>query len=674
MPWGTVKLTPGVVTQLTPSQNVAGVSVSNLIRYHDGLIQKLGGWQKYYSQTISSTIREIHGWEGLSNNQFLSVGTPSQLGVIHSDSLSDITPQTRTSSFAPNFTSSAGSNIITVIDANANLTTYDSVFFNTPISIGGTILMGGYQVNTVGGSTTYTILSSAAATSNVTSSGTLPVFTTTGANAAVTVDFSNNGFLSAPGLFYGFFAPTSIGGNLTIEGPYAVASIIDSTEFVIVSPTQATSADTQTMNAGLAQVVYYIGQGPPAGGSGYGVGGYGLGGYGMGSPTASSTGAAITATDWTMDNWGEILLSCPTDGPIYQWASDSGFSTAIVIPGAPFFNGGIYVSQPQQILVAWRSCLTTGVQDNLTVRWSDAGDFTNWTVSSQTAAGSFHIPTGSKIIGGIQAGTKGVIWTDIDVWLQTYVGGDLTFNHTRMGTGCGLIGPHAAGFMNEAVFWMGLNNIYVLDNNGVSSLPCSVWDYVFQNINTSYTNRVRCAVNSMFNEVTWYFPSATSTGENDSYIRYNQTEGTWDYGTLQRNAWIDSTALGNPIGTDNQLIYQHELTNDADTTPIQSSFQTGYWTIAEGEELVFVDFFVPDMKFGKYSLPKTAQVEMTLSAVDYVGDTPRTYGPFTFTSTTRYLNPRLRGRYMSMTIDSNDLGSFWRIGAIKYRYNSVGRR
>lgn len=684
MPWGTVKLRPGVVVQWTPVLNEAGVSQSNLIRYHDGLVQKLGGWTNYYSGTISSTIREIHGWAALLGTEFLGVGATGAstigssldmgaLSIITGGSLSDITPQTHTTNPAPNFSISSGSSIVTVIDVGSSASVFDSVFFNTQIAVGNLLLSGAYHIYTVGGSSTYTIVSSVAASTTITSSGILPVFTTTANSAVVTVDLPNNNYSATPSLYQNFIAASSV-GDLTIEGPYQINTVIDSTQFTIVSPTQATSAQTATMNGGNAQLVYYVGVGPPAAGVGYGVGGYGLGGYGLGSGTSGGgSGTPITADDWTMDNWGSILLACPTDGPIYAWTADGGFTTATVVPTAPFFNGGIYISQPQQILVAWRSCQQSGVQDPMIVRWSDAGDYTQWDVTSQTAAGSFTIPVGSKIMGGIQAGLRGIIWTDTDVWIQQYVGGDVIFNHTRVGTGCGLIGPHASGVVDDRVYWCGTNNIFVLDQNGVDVVSCPVWDFLFQNLNTAYVNRVRCAVNSMFNEVTWYFPSLASTGENDSYIRLNVQENAWDYGALQRVAWDDVSALGNPIGTTTTKIFQHELGNDAAGTPISPSFETGYFTIAEGQKLCFVDYVVPDMKFGTYG-SSGASCEITINAVDYPGDTPMTYGPVTFTSTTQYLNPRLRGRFMSLSITSNDMGSFWRIGGIKYRFAPAGRR
>jgi len=673
MPTGTVILRPGVNTQRTKALNEAGVSVSNLIRYKDGLIQKIGGWDSYYPLTITSTIRAIHAWQGATGTQYVAVGATGQLGIITAGSLSDVTPQTRTSDFTPDFSISSGSNVVTVVDPGSSLSTFDVAYFNTQLAVGGTLIQGPYQVNTVGGSSSYTILSSGDSSSTVVSSGILPIFTTTANSGSIEVELPNNNYPAINGLFEPYIAPTNVGG-LTVQGRYQTRTIIDSTAYTIVAPAQATSNDTQTMNGGQAEVVYYITLGPPSGGSGYGIGGYGLGGYGMGSPTIGGEGTPITATDWTMDNWGEVLLACPEDGPIYAWAPDSGFSTAAVVATAPFFNGGIFISMPQQILVCWRSTQSTGVQDPLEVRWSDAGDYTNFAVTSQTAAGSFHIPTGSIIMGGLQAPSYGVIWTDVDVWLMQYVGGDVIFNFTRVGNGCGLIGKHAAGKIGGDVYWCGLNNFFRLSGGEVTPIPCTVWDFIFQNLDTTNQGKICCAPNSTFNEITWYFPSMNGNGENDSYVKLNISEGEWDYGVLGRNAWIDVTALGNPIGADTVNIYQHEEGYNNVTSPITASFESGYWSIAQGNELAIVDWFLPDMKFGTYSGAQTASIQITFKAVDYMGDTPRSYGPYTFTQATQFLNPRLRGRFMAILIQSNDVGSFWRIGGAKYRWAPAGRR
>lgn len=676
MPMGSIILRPGVNTQATPSLNEAGVSESQLIRYKDGLIQKIGGWTQFYPIAIGSTIRDMHAWQGLQGDQFLAVGATGTLSVINAGNLSDVTPQTRESSFAPSISVSCGSNVVTIVDVGSSLTTFDAVFFNTPVAIGTTILQGAYAINSVGGSSSYTVLSTEASDTTVTSSGILPLFDTTANSGIVTVTLPNNNYLSVTGLYYGFYAPTTVGG-LTIEGLYSVKSVVDSTSFTIVSPTQAGTTATSTMNAGLVNVTYYISVGPPGGTTGgYGLGAYGVGAYGVGGTASGSEGDPITATDWTQDNWGQTLLACAEDGPIYTWSPDSGFSTASVLYQGPMFNGGIFISMPQQILVAWRSCQSvTGTQNNLLVRWSDAGDYTVWDAQPTNSAGAFTLPTGSIIMGGMQASNYSMIWTDTDAWIMQYVGGDVIFNFTQVGSGCGLIGKHAAGVIGNDIFWCGTNNFYTIENGGVEPLPCTVWDYIFQNLNSDYQERIRCAVNSSFSEITWYFPSADSTGENDSYVKYHVLEKKWDYGSLVRTAWCDVSPLGQPIGSDTTVIYQHEMGENNGTNPITSSFTSGYWTISEGNDMAVVDWVLPDMKFGTYSGAKTASCQITFYSIDYTGDpSPRTYGPYTFTSTTEYINTRIRGRFMSVKIETSDLDSFWRIGRIRYRWAPAGRR
>lgn len=680
MPMGSVLLRPGVNTQKTKSLNEAGVSESNLIRYKDGLIQKIGGWDSYYSLTLDSTIRQIHAWQGATGAQYLAVGATASLSIIQSNSLSNITPRTRTDDYIPNISIDANSNLVTIQSSvGSSASVFDVIFFNTPVAIGTTFLSGAYSVNTVGGSSSYTIISSAATIgASVVSSGILPIFNATINSGQVTVTLPNNNYQAINGLFYGYYAPTTIGtsAGLVIQGRYQTKAVIDSTQFTIQSPTQSSTTATATMNGGLVEIVYYIGDGPTPAGAGYGIGPYGFGGYGSGTTSGStaSRGTPITATDWSMDNWGEILLACPYGGPIYTWAPDSGFVTATVVATAPFFNGGLYISTPQQILVCWNSVESTGVQDPLIVRWSDAGDFTNFVVSNATTAGSFRISTGSMIMGGLQAPNFGVIWTDIDVWIQQYVGGDAIFNHTKVGSGCGLIGRHAAGVIAGGIYWCGTNNFFNMAGQGVQVLPCEVWDFIFQNLDRDNTQKIRCAPNSTFNEISWFFPSVNGNGENDSFVKFNIVEKEWDYGILGRNAWIDVTILGNPIAADTVNIYQHEEGFDNVNQPINSSFESGFWSISEGNEMCFVDWFLPDLKFGTLSGSQSASIQITFQAVDYLGDVPRTYGPYTFTSTTEYLTPRLRGRFMSIIVESNDTGSFWRIGRPRYRFAISGRR
>lgn len=678
MPWGAIQLKPGVDTQLTMSANEAGLSQSQMIRYKESLVQTMGGWITYVGFTVNSTVRDLHPWQDISGNQHLAVAGTQQLTVITAGSAQNITPQTTTTNPAPNLSISSGSNILTIVDANANASVFNTVYFNTPVSVGGVLVNGAYQIHSVGGSTIYTIVLPTAATTTVASSGILPVFNITNGSATVTVTLPNNNFQQITGLFQQFIAPTQVGSSqgLLVQGKYQVSSVIDSTQFTITAVTQSATTATATMNGGNLQIVYYVTLGPQTPGSGWGAGGWGSGGWGTGTSQSGTAGTPITAVDWTQDNWGEILISCPTNGPIYIWSADFGTQNMQVIPTAPFFNGGIFVSMPQQILVAWRSTQSTGVQNPLIVKWSDAGDYTNWTPTNANAAGSFVIPTGSQIIGGIQCPQYGLISTDIDVWTMTYINQPLIFGFQRVGTGCGWISSHACGLLAGNPLWMANNNFFTIGANGVTPMACTVWDQVFQNLSTANQYKVRTAVNSPFNEVMWLYPSASSMGENDSYVKVHLEgqEYEWDYGSISRTAWADVSILGMPLGVDaSGQIWQHE-TGTSITGAGLPTIQTGWWTVAEGEEIPFIDFIIPDFIFGTRSGSQNASITITFFGANYPGGPQTTYGPFTVSASTQFINIRGRNRLLSAFIQSNSNSEFWRLGRIRFRYALSGRR
>ena len=334
-----------------------------------------------------------------------------------------------------------------------------------------------------------------------------------------------------------------------------------------------------------------------------------------------------------------------------------------------------------QILVAWGSSVTEGIgveQDPMLVRWSDSGNFLQWVVNSTTQAGSYRIPIGSMIVGGMPISLKNLIWTDLDLWAMTYIGPPNVYGFDKIGAGAGLASAHAAGQLRGNVYWMGRSNFYVLSGNGVQVIPCPVWDAVFQDLDTSNLSKIRAAPNTPFNEMWWFYPSSSGgTGECDKYVKLNITEqgNPWDYGSLARSCWIDQSVLGAPIAASpSSIVYQHETTNDNDGAPLVSSFTTGYFEIGEGEDFFVIDEIIPDMRWGTFAGAQTAQIQLTLNVVNYPGDTPRTFGPFAITQQSQKITTRARGRQGSFTVQSNDIGSFWRLGKIRYRFAPDGRR
>jgi hypothetical protein len=224
---------------------------------------------------------------------------------------------------------------------------------------------------------------------------------------------------------------------------------------------------------------------------------------------------------------------------------------------------------------------------------------------------------------------------------------------------------------------MGTNNFFVTTGQGVQPVPCTVWDDVFQDLDKANQRKCVAAPNNAFTEMWFFFPSISGgTGECDKYAKVNVTSGAWDTGTLARSAWIDESVLGYPIGADPNSTYlqQHESGYDDDGAAMNSYFETGDTAYGDGENFGIIDYFEPDMKWQTVNGSSTAQIAVTLTAKESPNGATMTSGPLTMTSATPYLSPRLRGRQVSWRMESNDLGSWWRIGQVRYRWAVDGRR
>lgn len=675
MPHGSLKILPGVDTVKTPALNEAGISQSQLIRFLPdrqgfGLPQKMGGWVKYYPNAIESKVRAIHAWADLNSVKHLAVGAESSLSVITNGNRNNITPTIEDRTFTPDFSTTAGSSIVNVVDVGSDKTVFDYVYFLVPVSVGGIILTGPYSIVAVNSVDDYDIDIGVNAVSTAANTGDVREFTTINGSSIITCTFPDHGL--GVGDVFEINVPAVVGG-LTLSGIYSVSSVIDADNFEFNAANTATSGASVFENGGDTTARYFTTYSPPLPPQGFGQNAYGAGGFGTGTTPVSNVGTPITATDWTLDNWGQILLANPRGGPIYYW-DPSGAQTVIqIISGsAPTANLGMFVAMPQRQVIAYGSSFGNQV-DPLLIRWCDVENFEDWIGTTTNQAGSFRIPTGSRIVGAVQTSQQALFWTDVDLYAMQYIGLPFVYSFNKISTECGLISPKAFGTAGPLTFWMGYNQFFILSGEGAKVIQCPVWDIVFQNLNRNQVDKIRCATNAQFGEVTWFYPSAYSN-EIDSYVKYNSLLDAWDYGQLGRTAWIDQSELGSPIGAGvDNYIYQHEIGNDADTQPMEPFMQTGYFVIAEGDQLLTIDQIWPDMKWGDYDMPPNATVNLTFYGTNYPGDTPIVYGPYQMTKQTQYLSVRIRNRLLAIRVSSNDFGTFWRMGNMRYRFQPDGK-
>lgn len=539
----------------------------------------------------------------------------------------------------PAFTIISGSSQVAVTLKNHGYSAGGTFNIIYPTSIGSVTLSGLYTVLSTGiTQSTFFIDAGTTATFAETlvyeNSGTSLIYATTatsGTGATATVTFSGGATLVIGSVVnISGVTPTGYNGSWTVT-----ASSAGSVSFASTVTGSQTVAGT-IQNMGIAQnfilgaIATSITDNSVYGGTGTGT--YGSGVYGTGATPVGVLGTQLTASDWMFDNWGQILIACPDGGALYYWLPvGSNIKNLSYVPNAPLLNTGVFVAMPQRQVIAFGSSFFN-YQDPLLVRWCDVSDFSVWIGTANNQAGSYRIPTGSRIVGGLQGAQQGYIWTDVDVWAMQYVSTPYIYSFNKIGSNCGLIGKKAAGVLAGVVYWMSQNQFFESAGSGPQSIPCSIRDIIFENIYTGSESKIRCITNTHFNEVYWHFaaamlpvldgygyPTGTYTagnGEVNAYVKYNVILNTWDYCfqttdvniLVARTAGIDQSLLGNPLGSAtassvpgvsaSTIIYQQETGNNADTSALPASFETGYFSIAEGDNKIFVDQVWPDMKWG----------------------------------------------------------------------------
>lgn len=545
-----------------------------------------------------------------------------------------------------------------------------------PTTIGGITLYGEYTVQTVPNAYTFTILAPSTSTAGISEfqyQNAIPVTGGTSvAGVSITLDFATNIYT------YYFAQNGSILRHILVRDVVFSSGAPD----LFHTPT-VNGVGTITYSDALASGSWV------SGGTWSPIGGVAAYVYNIAQPIPPANTTSFGATFWTFDSFGNDLIACPGNEvainypdhplayqPIYYWdpTSAGGNVQAQAIPNGPVVSNGAFVAMPERQIVAWGSSLT-GIPDPLLVRWCDVNNFNVWVAQITNQAGSFRLASGAKIVGGRQAGQQGLLWTDIELWAMQYINQPLVYGFNKIGQGCGLIGKYAHGILGGVVYWMSKSQFFMVSGEGVIPLPCPVWDVAFQDLDLVNVAKITCATNAMFQEVAWYFPVKGGSGENSQYVKYNVQLGIWDYGTLDRSAWIDVSILQQPIGFSpvNKLIYQHEISPDADGAAMGETFTTGWFAIAEGDVMPYVDQFWPDMKWGYFGQTQNANITMSFAAQAYPGATQYSYGPYTVSQSTSYISPRIRNRLINFTISGTGTGTWWRLGGLRYRFAPDGK-
>lgn len=606
---------PGVVRDTTDYANSGGYFVTQLVRFRNGLPEMWKGWTKFSETALDGVARAIKAWTATDRNRYLFVGTNERLYIENAGTFANITPVRKTSSLTDKLSTTNTSAAVTVNDAGHGAAEGDWVFFPVDVTVGG----------------------------------------------------------------------------ITLSGSYQITSITDADNFVITHSSNATS--TVSGGGGTFDIKYEfaVGRQSASRGGGWGVGGWGTGTWGTSRSSATFLNALRQIY---VDNFGEdaIIVISDAESGVFYWDATNPTDRAVDISTLSGATDAVTVARcvivdPATRITIYFGCNAAGStsQDPLLIRWTDNENPVDLGVTDENSAEARRLQSGSEIVTARRVGNDILIWTDTTVLQMQFIGGDLIYAIQPLADNLSVIGQKAVAVAGQRVVWMGVDNFYVFDGR-VEPLPCPIEEYLFGRISRLQANKVFAETNTEENEIVWWYQSTDGT-EIDSYVAWNYENNIWTYGSLDRTVWMDRKPFDYPIAVDvDGYVYYHEFgTDDGSSSPpsaINAYFETSPVEIGEGEQFMYCDRMLPDVAYLDVTDVGVGAPEVSVilkgrryvpNTIDQTDTTEVTAQSSSVVDVfTKQTWPRIRGRSLSVRVESNKRGFRWRWGAARYNVEPDG--
>ena len=503
-------------------------------------------------------------------------------------------------------------------------------------------------------------------------------------NATTSVVVTDTAHQAQKGDFVTFDSFSAIDG-LDMNKEFEVTSVANNNAYVVTTTSAASGSTSGGGGSGNAK--YQITIGPELSTSAFGWGTDTWGSSTWGTPSTTSN-VTLEARQWSLDNFGQLLIATVLNGGAFEWSPTSGVSTrATAITGAPTASRLSLVSTPDRHLLFFgteNTIGTTGSQDDLLLRFSNQEDRNTYQPTAENTAGSLRIADGSRIVAAERSRGQILVWTDTSLHSLQFIGPPFTFGLRQLGQNCGIIGSHAGVDINGISYWMSQDSFFLFDGS-VKKLPCTVEQFIFNNINVTGSENAFAGHNGEFNEIMWFYPR-TGSDQINAIVAYNYLEQTWWTGTLSRTSWIDREVYDNPVATEysttaianNEVIsglsngassvFLHETGNNGDGAAITAFVKSGVVQIGEGNDFAFVSKLIPDIEDQEGTL--NAKLEFK----NYPNNSVSVIKTVAFEDNTDFVSLRGRGREFTVNVVSNTTGTAWRLGTQRFDIQPDGRR
>jgi hypothetical protein len=465
-------------------------------------------------------------------------------------------------------------------------------------------------------------------------------------------------------------------GAIPMNGEFQILAIVDANSYTVDAGVIAGSGTVFGGSAVVADYQVTTGIDVQALGTGFGTGPYGRGTWGS---SVIATLGESSLRIWSLANFGEDLICCPNYSPIYVWDATNGVGNrAIAISGmaganqVPVVVRSLSVTDDRHVVAFGCNDVFDTVYDAMLVRWCARENYLDWEPRTDNTSGSYRLSVGSEIVCHCEAKGETVIWTNKAIYSQQFVGAPFTFGFTLITSGVSIISPHAAINARNSLYWMDENAFYQY-NGSVIPVACPVLAHIFDDLNHSQRYKIHCGLNSQFNEIWWFYPSADSP-ECDRYVAFNFLTQEWTVGRLARTAWLDLALDGKPIAAEGGKLFQHEVGLDDEAAPLNSYISSADFDLGDGQDLMFMKRFIPDITLRKSAEAGDTGVLWTLWSRDFPGSPKVSRASKTVFSSTDQCHIRMRGRQSILRIECDALGTGWRLGAPRLDMQPDGGR
>ena len=711
MPLKKLAFKPGVNRENTRYNTEGGWYECNNIRFRQGTPEKIGGWTRVTTTTFEGTARSIFNWITLGQQNLVGIGTNLKFYIENGGNFNDITPLRETTS-AGDVTFSASNTTLSSAVSSTTATTI-ALTSTSGFPLSGKILIGseaidytGITDNTLTGCTrgaSYLVSGTSTSTTAATHSSGAGV-------TCFTLIVSHNSHGATAGDFVTFSDALTLGDNIgadILNLEYQIESVESDNTYTILAKsysdttlsfTNVASTSSDSGSGGSSTVgTYQIVSGTT---SSTEVSGWGASSWGAGPWNTGKTSQEELRV-WSQQNFGEDLIFGYRGDKLYYW--DASVSDPLNTRGVPLtgLSGASAVPTAQNLIVIsdinrfvfalGTNAIGSSVLDPMLIRWSDQESAVDWTPAATNQAGSIRLSRGTEIVAASQARQEMLVWSDSSLYSLQYVGaGSGVWGATIVGENISIASQNAVAYTNGVAYWMGKDKFYMYDGR-TKPLSCDLRKHVFTDFNTDQYTQVFAGGNEAFHEVWWFYCSSSSDAI-DRYVVYNFLEDIWYYGSMARTAWLDSGLRSYPLATTyNSVLVDHENgidDNETGTTAAISAYITSSdFDLDDGHKFMLISRMMPDVSF-EGSTANSPAVAMTLyphassgsGRNSPVSESGTNTGTITRTATspveayTDQIHTRVRGRQLSVKIESSATGVQWQLGAPRLDMRPDGRR